>query len=384
MPAHITFDQITKRYGAYTALHPISLDIPAGQLVAIVGPSGCGKSTLLRLLAGFITPHSGRILVDGQPIDHLPPEHRPTSLVFQNYALWPHKTVAEHIAFGLRVRGWTKAAIAARITEMLALVGLSGLEQRYPGQLSGGQQQRVALARSLAIAPGILLLDEPLSNLDAQIRVQMRSELRALQQRVGLTTLYVTHDQEEALSVADRVMVLRSGVVEHYAAPEEIYQRPASPFVAQFIGQSNLLPGCIEAVDRYMLQIRLHNEENPDTRTTVSDLLTLPRVNWLAGHEPLPGQRVVVAIKPEHLRLVKTPPPPAGDTRLPGQLVNRSFLGAAQQFIVQTAYGSVTARMSSAEVHGFCDPAYSGAVWVMMAPQQVLVYPDRRPAQNGG
>ncbi len=376
MTVRITFDQISKRYGAHMVLHPLSLDIPAGQLVAIVGPSGCGKSTLLRLLAGFITPNSGRILVNGQPIDQLPPEHRPTSLVFQNYALWPHKTVAEHIAFGLRVRGGHKATIAARITEMLALVGLSGLEQRYPGQLSGGQQQRVALARSLAIAPGILLLDEPLSNLDAQIRVQMRSELRALQQRIGLTTLYVTHDQEEALSVADRVMVLRSGVVEHYAAPEVVYQRPASPFVAQFIGQSNLLPGCIEAVDWQMLQIRLCSADNPSARTASSDLLTLPRANWMAGNEPLPGQRVMVAIKPEQMQLVYGTPSPVGVTGLPGKIVNRSFLGSAQQFIVQTACGPVTARMSVAAVNGSHEPAHPGAVWVMVAPQQALMYPD--------
>jgi putative spermidine/putrescine transport system ATP-binding protein len=376
MSARITFDRISKRYGAHTVLHPLSLDIPAGRLVAIVGPSGCGKSTLLRLLAGFITPNSGRILVDEQPIDHLPPERRPTSLVFQNYALWPHKTVAEHITFGLHVRGWKKAPIAARITEMLALVGLSGLEQRYPGQLSGGQQQRVALARSLAIAPGILLLDEPLSNLDAQIRVQMRSELRALQQRVGLTTLYVTHDQEEALSVADQVMVLRSGVVEHYAAPEVVYQRPASPFVAQFIGQSNLLPGCIEAVDRNMLQIRLRSANDPGPIAPDPDRLTLPRANWMAGSEPLVGQRVVLAIKPEQLRLVHGTPPSAGHPGVRGQIVSRSFLGAEQQFIVQTAYGMLTVRISMSEVSGRYTATDDSVMYVVPTPPVVLAYLD--------
>jgi len=341
-----------------------------------VGPSGCGKSTLLRLLAGFITPNSGRILVDEQPIDHLSPERRPTSLVFQNYALWPHKTVAEHITFGLHVRGWKKVPIAARITEMLALVGLSGLEQRYPSQLSGGQQQRVALARSLAIAPGILLLDEPLSNLDAQIRVQMRSELRALQQRVGLTTLYVTHDQEEALSVADRVMVLRSGVVEHYAAPEVVYQRPASPFVARFIGQSNLLPGCIEAVDRNMLQIRLRSANDTGPIAPDPDRLTLPRANWMAGSEPFPGQRVVLAIKPEQMQLVNGTPPPAGHPGVRGQIVSRSFLGAEQQFIVQTAYGVLTVRMRMSEISGRYTATDDSVMYIVPTPQGVLAYAD--------
>lgn len=374
MPTRITLDQISKRYSAHIALHPLSLDIPPGEMIAVVGPSGCGKSTLLRLLAGFLAPDTGHILFDGQPVEHLPPERRPTSLVFQNYALWPHKTVAEHIAFGLRVRGWKAQAIASRVSEMLALVSLSGLEQRYPGQLSGGQQQRVALARSLAIAPEILLLDEPLSNLDAQIRVQMRSELRALQQRVELTTMYVTHDQEEALSVADRVIVLHNGGLEQYAVPEVVYQRPASPFVARFIGQSNMLPGCIHAVADQALQVQLYAED-ADQVARRSALLTVPRTNWMPGGVPLVGQPVLLAIKPEQIQM-------HGGTSatsflaLQGQLVHRSFLGAQQQLLIRSEYGTLMVRTATTDGNGSLSrDTTTTTLWLPL--EQVLVFADQ-------
>jgi ABC-type Fe3+/spermidine/putrescine transport system ATPase subunit len=369
MTTQITLDQVSKHYGDHLALHPLTLEIAPGEMVTVVGPSGCGKSTLLRLLAGFLTPDTGRILFNGQPVEHLLPERRPTSLVFQNYALWPHKTVAEHIAFGLRVQGWTAHTIAARVKEMLTLVGLEGLEQRYPGQLSGGQQQRVALARSLAVAPGILLLDEPLSNLDAQIRVQMRSELRALQQRVGLTTMYVTHDQEEALSVADRVIVLRSGVLEQYAPPETVYHRPASPFVARFIGRSNLLSGCVQAIEAQIIRVQL------DAGAGVSGCLTVPRTNWLARNPPLEHQQVILAIKPEHIQLASAATPP-GVLTVDGHLVNRSFLGAEQHLDIRTGNTTLLARRIAADQNGSPAIGSNNEVRFWVAPDQVLLFAE--------
>jgi putative spermidine/putrescine transport system ATP-binding protein len=336
--AHITVDRVSKRYGTLIALDAVSLNILPGQMVAVVGPSGCGKSTLLRLLSGFIKPDEGQILLDAEPIHHLPPEQRPTALVFQNYALWPHKTVYENIAFGLRVGGWNSTAIAHRVKEMLELVELAGLERRYPNQLSGGQQQRVALARSLAIAPSILLLDEPLSNLDAQIRLQMRTELRALQQRVGLTTLYVTHDQEEALSVADQVVVMHQGRVEQYAPPIQVYRRPASPFVAHFVGQSNLLRGCIWALEPHRILVELLPTHSKPSHPPL--LLTAQRKNWTAADPPQLDQVVTLAIKPEQVRfdLIDSVTQPH---TLKGKVSSLSFLGARWQLCVSTEWGTI-------------------------------------------
>ena len=229
------------RYGATTVLREIDLQVRQGELIALLGSSGCGKTSLLRAVAGFVPLSSGRMLVGDQDISSLPPERRNCAMMFQSYALWPHMTVAQNIAYGLRVRGWARDKITARVGEMLKLLQLEGFGERSVEQLSGGQRQRVAMGRALAIDPALLLLDEPMSNLDYRIRLELRHEIRALQQRLGITTLYVTHDREEALTLADRIVVLNAGEVAQIGPPEDVFHRPANPFVATFMGADNVL-----------------------------------------------------------------------------------------------------------------------------------------------
>jgi ABC-type Fe3+/spermidine/putrescine transport system ATPase subunit len=241
MPPYLAIESLSVSYGAAPVLRDVSLDVQRGELVALLGSSGCGKTTLLRSIAGFVTPDSGAIRVEGRDILGLPPEKRDTAMMFQSYALWPHMSVADNIGYGLRMRGWKKDAIAKRVDEMLALLQLGGFAPRSVTQLSGGQRQRVALGRALAVSPHVLLLDEPMSNLDYKVRLELRHELRALQQRIGITAVYVTHDREEALTLADRIAVLDAGRVVQYGAPEEIFHRPTSAFVAGFMGADNAI-----------------------------------------------------------------------------------------------------------------------------------------------
>src|SRR3982075_518333 len=241
--ARLKLDRLVKRYGrgGDPAVQELSLDVEDGEFVCLLGPSGCGKTTTLRMIGGFLNPDAGDVRIDGVSIVRQPPERRPTSMVFQRYAVWPHMTVWDNIAFGLQVRRRPRDEVARRVESALDLVGLPGLGKRHPQQLSGGQQQRVALARALVLEPRILLLDEPLSNLDAQLRIHMRTELTAIQRRVVITTVFVTHDQEEAMSIADRIAVMHAGVLEQLATPAEIYAHPATLFVATFIGTMNRL-----------------------------------------------------------------------------------------------------------------------------------------------
>ncbi|AOG07924.1 ABC transporter ATP-binding protein [Bosea sp. RAC05] len=238
----LSLSGLTKRYGTATVVHDASLDVMRGELLCILGPSGCGKTTLLRLIAGFETADAGSIRQDGQEISAAPPEARDFGIVFQSYALFPNRTVAGNVGFGLEILPMSRADRATRIRELLELVGLEGHAQKYPSQISGGQQQRVALARALALSPGLLLLDEPLSALDANVRASLRDELRALQRRVGVTSIMVTHDQQEALSIADRVVVMNAGRIEQVGAPAELYHRPTNLFVARILGEINALP----------------------------------------------------------------------------------------------------------------------------------------------
>jgi putative spermidine/putrescine transport system ATP-binding protein len=241
MAPYLAIESLSVSYGAAPVLRDVSLDVARGELVALLGSSGCGKTTLLRSIAGFVTPDSGAIRVDGRNIVGLPPEKRDTAMMFQSYALWPHMSVADNIAYGLRMRSWKRDAIAKRVDEMLSLLQLHGFGPRPVTQLSGGQRQRVALGRALAVDPRLLLLDEPMSNLDYKVRIELRHELRALQQRIGITAVYVTHDREEALTLADRIAVMDSGNIVQYAPPEEIFHRPTSPFVAGFMGADNTI-----------------------------------------------------------------------------------------------------------------------------------------------
>ncbi len=237
----VTLTDIVKRFGTFTAVHRMSLEIPQGSFVTLLGPSGCGKTTTLRMIAGLLDPTEGDISIGGRRVNDLPIHRRNLGLVFQNYALFPHKTVADNVAFGLKYRDVPKSEIEGRVAKALELVQLPNLGARYPKELSGGQQQRVALARAIVIEPDVLLLDEPLSALDANLREDMRVELKNIQQRIGVTTVFVTHDQTEALAMSDRIIVMSEGRVEQMGAPEEVYNTPASEFVANFLGASNVL-----------------------------------------------------------------------------------------------------------------------------------------------
>ncbi|MBL8702574.1 MAG: putative 2-aminoethylphosphonate ABC transporter ATP-binding protein [Alphaproteobacteria bacterium] len=248
--AYLRIEGLNKRFGHFTALHRIDLEIRAREFVCFLGPSGCGKTTLLRAIAGLDPQTEGRIWQSGREISNLPPAERDFGIVFQSYALFPNLTVRANVGYGLRSRGQDRARIDARVDELLALVGLPESASKYPSQLSGGQQQRVALARALATSPGLLLLDEPLSALDARVRARLRHEVRELQRRLGLTTIMVTHDQEEALTMADRIVVMNHGRIEQIGTPAEIYRTPASPFVADFVGQMNFFDGQIAAPGR--------------------------------------------------------------------------------------------------------------------------------------
>lgn len=253
--AHLQLTQINKTFSENPVVENFNLSVEKGEFISFLGPSGCGKTTTLRMIAGFEIPTSGQILLDDQEITHHAPNQRNVGMVFQSYALFPNLTVEQNIGFGLQVRKEPKAEVQKRVTELLGLIHLDEFARRYPYQLSGGQQQRVALARALAIRPSVLLLDEPLSALDAKIRVELRQEIRRIQQMLGITTIYVTHDQEEALSLSDRVVVMRFGKVEQIGPPVEIYNDPASEFVASFVGQINLIPAVADERDPLLVSV---------------------------------------------------------------------------------------------------------------------------------
>ena len=285
----LSVEGLTKRFGALIAVNGVSLEIEEGEMFTLLGPSGCGKTTLLRLLAGFYTPDEGRIRFGERVVNDVPPHERGIGMVFQNYALWPHMTVSENVAYGLKLRKIAASEIAERVQGVLAKVGLSGLGERYPGQLSGGQQQRVALARALVLNPEMLLLDEPLSNLDAKIRVQVRAEIRKLQKELGITAVYVTHDQEEALAMSDRIAVFDLGKLCQVGPPKMLYERPGTRFVADFIGINNLIEGTVRSVEGPSRSLR--------AETALGEMLAM------RDERLKPGDRCVICIRPENLEL---------------------------------------------------------------------------------
>jgi len=316
---NIVLREVTKRFGTTTAVDRVSLDIGVGEMFTLLGPSGCGKTTLLRMLAGFAAVDAGEIRFGDRRVDRLPPYARNIGMVFQNYALWPHMTVRGNVTYGLRLRKLTAAEIERRLAAGLARVNLTGLEDRYPGQLSGGQQQRVALARALVLNPDILLLDEPLSNLDAKIRVQVRGEIRTLQRDLGITTVYVTHDQEEALSLSDRVAVMREGRVQQVAAPKALYERPANRFVADFVGTNNFIPGIVKecAADVAVVE------------TPLGPIRARPG-------EAAPGDSCVLAVRPENVALGG-----AGENIVEGRVRLAAYLGNTLRYDIETPAGLV-------------------------------------------
>jgi putrescine transport system ATP-binding protein len=327
----LRIDGVVKKFGAFRAVDGPSLDIRRGEFFALLGPSGCGKTTLLRMLAGFETPDEGRILLNGHDIAQYLPHERPINMMFQNYALFPHLSVRDNIAFGLKRAGMARADIATRVAEMVALVKLEGLEKRKPDQLSGGQRQRVALARSLARRPQVLLLDEPLAALDKKLRESTQLELMELQRRLGMTFIIVTHDQEEAMTVASRIGVMDAGRLEQVATPRELYEAPASRWIAEFIGDINVFDGQVEAREHHRLTVL--------TRDAGVWAVAEPR-------NPLTKTTVAVAIRPEKVKLSRRGP--ASDAahaqslnRLEGVVTDVSYLGGLTTYKVKLDTGAI-------------------------------------------
>jgi iron(III) transport system ATP-binding protein len=324
----IRIEKVTKRYAATVAVDAVSLDIADGELFFMLGPSGCGKTTLLRILAGFAHPDEGEVYFGPDRITQLPPRARDAGMVFQQYALWPHMTVEENVAYGLRVRGVGRKERSQKVEEALRLVRLTGLGQRRPNQLSGGQQQRVALARALVIQPRVLLLDEPLSNLDARLRDEMREEIRRLHDETRLTMVYVTHDQKEALSLADRLVVMDRGRLAQVGTPAEVYDRPATRFVASFLGDSNFIPG----------KLRQASADGCVVETAFGDLRGVPANGGLSA-----GAAVLCSIRPHGL--VLDAGTDGGENRIPGRIARVAFLGEIAQLHVTA--GPMTLLVSS-------------------------------------
>jgi putrescine transport system ATP-binding protein len=333
----VRFEAVTKRFGAETAVRGVSLDIYEREFFALLGPSGCGKTTLMRLLAGFETPDEGRVVLDGRDLAGLPPHARPLHMMFQSYALFPHLSVERNIAFGLKQQGLPKAEIADRVAEMLSLVRLESLANRRPDQLSGGQRQRVALARALAPRPRVLLLDEPLGALDRKLREETQFELMGLQQRLGMTFLIVTHDQEEAMVLADRIAVMREGEVVQIGRPSEVYEAPNSRYVADFIGDVNLFEGRVISADGIL--VRLAAPERAAGFEALED-------------DPLPvGETAWFAVRPEKIEL-HTQPPTGAPNLLEGRVVDIGYLGDWTTYVVELATGRTVraARANAARI----------------------------------
>lgn len=313
-------------YGGTRVLHGVSLDFSPGSFTALLGSSGCGKTTLLRSLSGFVPVQSGSIIVGGKDVASLPPEKRGMAMVFQSYALWPHMTVLQNIGYGLKLRGASRAEVAAKVASMLELLGLAGYESRKVTALSGGQRQRVALGRALAIDPGILLLDEPLSNLDAKIRMSMRHEIRAIQRRLGLTAVHVTHDREEAMTMADRLVIMQAGRIAQVGTPEEVYDRPASAFVANFMGAENVLPVHVE-----------RSEQGAALR--VGDASAGFAIGVAAA---LPAGDAVAYFRDDVARLDAADATASGDLLVPGLIAARAYPGGVYRYRVEAAGRQIT------------------------------------------
>ena len=350
--AFLELDSLEKFYGPTQVVKKFSLAVEKGEFVSFLGPSGCGKTTTLRMVAGFETPTSGSIRIDGKDVVNLRPNQRNIGMVFQSYALFPNLTVAQNVGFGMKVAGKPRAEIDARVAEMLGIIGLPDLGARYPFQLSGGQQQRVALARALAIQPQVLLLDEPLSALDAQIRVSLRSEIRAIQQKLGITTIYVTHDQEEALSMSDRIVVMHKGRADQVGTPVEIYNRPTTRFVASFVGTLNQIEGRVEdAASGHVI--------------AAGQSLVLGRRLDQAN-----GTAVALAFRPEALHRGDHP----GEISLTGRIAEVHFLGAVIRMKVDL--GGTLVSLDSFNRAGADLPRAGDEVTLSISSGDVLVLGD--------
>jgi len=356
----IRLTELTKHFRDVRAVDRVSMDIRSGEFFSMLGPSGCGKTTTLRMIGGFELPTAGRIELRGRDVTMDPPDKRPVNMVFQNYALFPHLDVASNVAFGLRRKGVEKHETARRVGEALDLVHLTGYDRRRPNQLSGGQQQRVALARALVNRPNVLLLDEPLGALDLKLRKQLQVELKRVQTEVGITFVYVTHDQEEALAMSDRIAVMQAGQVEQVGTPEQLYDRPATPFVADFIGTTNLLRGVVEGLESESSVIRLDS----------GDRCRIGRV------ERAPGQSIDLSLRPEAIRIERRNGQVHADPldRLGGTVEQVAYLGAAVQYQVRTGGGLTMSVLAGKNGSRF---ARGDDVELAWSPAEALVLGER-------
>ena len=367
MTPYLSIEALTVSYGTACVLDRVSLSVQRGEMIALLGSSGCGKTTLLRSIAGFVIPDSGAIRVDGVEITRLPPEARGTAMMFQSYALWPHMSVADNIGYGLRMRNWKKDAIAARVAEMLKLLQLEGFGPRPVTQLSGGQRQRVALGRALAVDPRLLLLDEPMSNLDYKVRLELRHELRALQQRIGITAVYVTHDREEALTLADRIAVIDAGRIVQIGAPEEIFHRPTSAFVAGFMGADNSLD-VSRAGDGALRAVGL--DTTPDQRIRVhfrSDSARLAPAAAVGGRA---GATLADGVT--HGVGTATSAAAPGDLVLTGVVAQSVYIGQGYRYRVRTDDADIWVHASERVAEGT-------PTCVVVPRDALLLFPTHQP-----
>ncbi len=356
----VRFQGVTKRFGDQAAVNDVSLDIYPGEFFALLGPSGCGKTTLMRMLAGFESLDAGRITLNGEDLAGAPPHRRPVNMMFQSYALFPHLTVEQNIAFGLKQEGMAKKDIAARVAEMLALVKMEGFAKRRPDQLSGGQKQRVALARAVARKPRMLLLDEPLGALDKKLREETQFELMDLQVELGVTFLIVTHDQEEAMVMADRIAVMRDGKIVQVGRPEEVYEAPNSRYVAEFLGDVNLFETTVEAIEHPMAHLNLAEAE--------------AGFYVLDDDCPGPGSTVWLAVRPEKMRISLEPPAPGARNTLAGEIWDIGYTGDWTNYIVELPGGKLV-RVARANSRRFVDRPidWDDKVWVSFDPDAGVV-----------
>jgi len=324
---NIQLKNIVKRFGTLEAVSHVSLEIRDGELFTLLGPSGCGKTTILRLIGGFHRPDEGEVYFGEREVSGIPPYERNIGMVFQNYALWPHMTIFDNIAYGLKLKKFLKEEISSKALHTLKLVNLSGLEKRYPGQLSGGQQQRVALARALVLNPDVLLLDEPLSNLDAKIRLQVRAEIRKLQKDLGITTIYVTHDQEEALTLSDRIAVVDHGKLQQIGSPRDLYAKPENPFVADFIGINNLIPGEVREI--------LDGERKMKVQTDVGPMICIFEKTLN------PGDRCMTSVRPETASIGQKEGGQGEVNVLSGTVSFASYIGNTIRYDVELKNGKI-------------------------------------------
>lgn len=350
---YLKISNLTKKYGDFTAVSDINIELEKGEMVALLGGSGCGKTTILRMVAGFIEPNNGTVEIDGKVMNKIPAYKRNVGIFFQNYALFPHMTVFDNVAFSLKLKKMPKDEIKKKVDDILELVKLVGLGERYPRELSGGQQQRVALARALVMEPNVLLLDEPLSNLDAKLRIEMQVEIKRIQRQLGLTTIIVTHDQEEAVSLADRIIIMNAGHILQMGTPKHVFNHPANPFVADFMGFANFVEGTVEAADSERISIRTPNG------ITVSS-------TDAESHRVAVGEKAVFTIRPENVTVLDR----EEEGCLKGRVLNVTYKGNMTRIDVEGIFNEIF-HVSSYDYDG---PAAGEEIYLSVPESRVIIY----------